>query len=167
MPQCGQQQKLDLELILPFVSSVREVLSTMVGVTPQVGKPGLKTEPTPTYDVSGIIGFSGQVGGTLVVSFQLDAAARLVAAFTGEQIGPDHPDFVDAIGELCNMIAGNAKKDFGLDASITVPSVVVGSDHRIARPQDVPCVAIPCKTDLGEFTMEIGIKRLVTDGAAT
>ncbi len=132
----------------------------MTGVRPKAAKPRLKAEPAPSYDVSGIIGFSGEVIGSLVVSFLEDAAVSLVAAFTGEQIAPEDPVFADAIGELCNMIAGNAKKDFGLQTNITIPNVVIGPDRRIGWRHDVPCVAIPCTTDVGDFVIEISIKQL-------
>jgi len=69
-------------------------------------------------------------------------------------------DFVDAVGELCNMIAGNAKKDFGLNASISIPNVVIGTAHTIARMKDVPCIAIPCHSECGDFSVEVNIKQL-------
>lgn len=147
-------------LIVQFVRSVREVLSTMVGMETTVGKPHLKTQPTTSYDVSGIIGFSGQVIGSMVVSFPQGVAERIVEAFAGTKLSPDTPDFADAVGELANMIAGSAKKDLGGSASITVPSVIIGPGHTVARLAEVPCVVIPCSTPVGEFAVEVSIKTL-------
>ncbi len=70
------------------------------------------------------------------------------------------PDFADAVGELANMIAGGAKRHLGNLASITVPSVVIGSGHVIARLTDVPCIVIPCQTDAGSFAVEVSIKQI-------
>jgi len=147
-------------LIMAFVKSTKNVLSTMVGLEPRLGKPHVKIQPHPTYDVSGIIGFSGEVTGTVVVSFSEATAVEIVKAFSGDRLTTDNPDFADAVGELCNMIAGNAKKDFGLEASISVPSVVIGSNHQVARMRDVPCIVIPCNCDAGEFTVEVNIKQI-------
>jgi len=69
-----------------------------------------------------------------------------------------HDDFADAIGELANMIAGSAKKDLGHTASISVPNVVIGGGHIIARLSEVPCLVIPCRTPVGNFAVEVNIK---------
>src|SRR5215469_6625014 len=105
------QAQINPKLIVPFVNSVRNVFNTMVGVATTVERPVLKTGPAVSYDVSAIIGFSGQVIGSVVVSFQMAAAISLVKSFAGMDLTADSPDFADAVGELANMIAGNAKKD--------------------------------------------------------
>jgi chemotaxis protein CheX len=148
------------KLIVPFVNSVREVFKTMVGVETTVQRPFVKVQPAPSYDVSGIIGFSGNIIGAVVVSFQKEAALKLVESFSGSACAIDSADFADAIGELANMVAGSAKKDLGTQASITVPSVVIGPGHMLANLKDVPCVVVPCKTPVGDFCIEINIKQV-------
>ena len=148
------------KLIVPFVNSARTVFSTMVGMETTVQRPHVKGSPSTSYDVSGLIGFSGEVIGSVVVSFQRAAAIKLVSAFAGMEIAPESPDFADAVGELANMIAGSAKRDLGATASITVPSVIIGAGHIIARLSDVPCIVIPCSTPVGEFAVEVNIKQV-------
>jgi chemotaxis protein CheX len=131
----------------------------MVGVETVVERLTRKTGPAASYDISAIVGFSGQVIGSVVVSFQMAAALSLVKAFAGVDIPVESPDFPDAIGELANMIAGNAKKDLGATASITCPNVVIGPGHIIARLRGVPCYVIPCKTPVGDFAIEVNIKQ--------
>lgn len=154
------------KLIVPFVNSARTVFSTMVGIETTVKRPHVKGNPSPSYDVSGLIGFSGEVIGSVVVSFQREAAIKLVSAFTGSEIQPESPDFADAVGELANMIAGSAKKDLGAVASITVPSVIIGTGHMVARLSDVPCIVIPCSTPVGDFAVEVNIKQVSAAAAA-
>jgi chemotaxis protein CheX len=152
------QSKIDARLMAPFVRSVRSVLATMAGVETAIGPMRLKESPSPEYDYSGIIGISGSIVGTVVVSFKRETAVKLVAAFAGAEVEPDTPDFADAIGELANMIAGAAKKDLGGDSSITVPSVISGRGHSVSRPKDVPCVVFPCSTAAGDFAVEVSIR---------
>jgi chemotaxis protein CheX len=147
------------KLIVPFVNSVRNVFNTMVGVQTTVERPTIKTGAAVSYDISAIIGFSGQIIGSVVVSFQMAAALSLASAFAGIEIAADSPDFPDAIGELANMIAGSAKKDLGAAASIACPSVVMGPNHVIARLRGVPCLVIPCKTPVGDFAVEVNMKQ--------
>ena len=153
--------QINAKLIVPFVNSVRSVFSTMVRVQTTVQRPYLKTDTSVPRDISSIIGFSGEVVGSVVVSLDAEAARKLVTAFAGVPIEIDSPDFADAIGELSNMIAGGAKKDLGGMASITVPTVIIGRGHTVARLSDVPCICIPCVTPEGDFVVEVNIKHLV------
>ena len=147
------------KLVVPFVNSVRDVFSTMVHVTTQVERPHLKQMPAPSYDVSGVIGFSGGIVGSVVVSFQKDAAMKLVEGFAGMELEFAGADFADAIGELTNMIVGRAKKDMGAIANISIPNVIIGANHIIARLSDVPTLVIPCKTPVGDFAVEVNIRK--------
>jgi chemotaxis protein CheX len=153
---------IDVKLVTPFLNSVRSVFSTMVGMQITVERPSLKTDPNPAHDVSSIIGFSGQIVGSVTLSFETAVARKLVTAFAGSDMDPTSPDFADAVGELANMVSGAAKKDLGANANITVPSVVVGPGHLIAIHKDIPCVVIPCKSPAGSFTVEVNIKRVIT-----
>lgn len=157
-PPASAPPSATAQLIVHFMTSIQEVLATMAGVQVTIGKPAFKTAPVPAYDVSGIIGFSGEFVGSMVLSFQRKTAEAIVTAFAGSPIAPDSPDFADAVGELANMIAGSAKKSFGGTTNISVPSIVLGSGHVIARLHDVPCLIIPCHTAAGDFAVEVNIK---------
>ncbi len=145
-------------LITPFVTSVRNVLSTMMGTATTIGQFYLKNSSEPRHDVSGIIGFSGGVTGSVVIGMSREVAVRLVAALAGSTLEPECSDFADAIGELANMIAGGAKKDLGVLASISMPTVIIGHNHQTAIQSGVPCVVLPCVTALGNFDVEVNIK---------
>jgi chemotaxis protein CheX len=150
--------EFDPKLAVAFVKSVRKVLSTMASVETVIERPRLKITMGPEYEYSGIIGFSGEIVGTVVVSFQHEAAVQLVNAFACSVLEPGSGDFSDAIGELTNMIVGAAKTDLGGNSSISTPSVVMGQGHIVCRPSDIPCLVIPCKTSAGEFAVEVSVK---------
>ncbi|USN98336.1 MAG: chemotaxis protein CheX [Phycisphaeraceae bacterium] len=151
---------MDAGYITPFVKSIQNVFSTMLQLPVTVLDPAIKQGNSPSHDVSGIIGMSGDVKGSVILSFKLDAAESIVALFCGERMDPDHADFADAIGELVNMVCGGAKAMFTdkKRVSISCPSVIVGKDHGVCLPSDVPCVLIPCSTDCGEFVIEVAIR---------
>jgi len=146
------------KLILPFMNTVQTVFKKMAGVEVTVQAPHLKGQSHPSYDVSGIIGFSGDVVGTVVLSFHNEVAEKLVEAFTGMRIERTSPDFADAIGELANMIAGSAKANLGGKTNISIPSVVIGSGYTLANMSNVKCLVIPCGSPHGEFAIEICIE---------
>src|SRR5947208_3391954 len=72
-------------LTLHFVRSLQEVLSTMAATKVSVGTPTRKVNPLATYDISGIIGFSGDFIGSMVLSFQKPTALAIVKAFAGQE----------------------------------------------------------------------------------
>jgi chemotaxis protein CheX len=159
-PNASAAQNNTAGLAVHFVTSVREVLGTMLSTTVNVGTPFRKSDPARQHDISAVIGLSGNVVGSMVLSFDRPTALNMVRAFTGGATAEDSLDFADAIGELANMVAGAAKKRFGTLASISLPSVIVGSGHAVARLHDSPSIIIPCATTLGRFDIEVSIKTI-------
>lgn len=151
---------MDPAYITPFIASIQNVFSTMMQLPVTIGTPSIKDGLSTTHDVSGIIGMSGDVTGNIVLSFPSATAKRVVQLFTGMEMETTSPDFTDAIGELTNMISGNAKGQFSgkKKVQISCPSVIIGANHVVARPREVPVIVIPCTTDCGELVMEIAIQ---------
>ena len=116
----------------PFVESTQAVFSTMLG---------WKIEPVsalrlpafhPQHDVSGIIGFSNAIRGTIVISLDREVALSAAEAFIGMRPDKIDADVMDMVGELANMVGGNAKQRIGnAGISLGMPTVVSGSDMKI------------------------------------
>lgn len=158
---------MDPTYITPFIVSVQNVFSTMLNLPVEVKEPRIKTGSEAGLDVSSIIGMSGDVVGSVVLSFPTDTAKRLVSLFSGAEVSIESPDFADALGELVNMVSGGAKAMFeGKKVSISCPSVVVGSNHTIAKQKDLPTVVIPCETDCGEMLLQIAIQEAAVAASA-
>jgi len=159
---------MDASYITPFMTSIQNVFSTMFQLPVEIGEPRIKSDSKTTHDVSGIIGVSGEMTGTIVLSMPTSAAESIVALFTGMEMDSDSDDFADAVGELINMISGNAKAEFQRKAvSISCPSVVIGAGHRVASASGVPCVVIPCNTDCGEVVLEVALRETVEAASTT
>ncbi len=151
---------MDSTYIKPFIQSVQNVFETMLQLPLEIGEPALKKANAPNFDVSGIIGMSGDVEGSVVLSFPTTTAERVVSLFTGVDIEHTHDDFPDAIGELVNMVTGGAKAQFeGRSVTISCPSVVIGQDHVVFGRKDVVCISMPCTCDVGEFSLEVSVKK--------
>lgn len=158
---------MDPALITPFIKSVQNVFATMLQLPVEVEQPTIKESGASTYDVSAIIGMSGDCVGSVVLSFEQESALRIVALFTGCEVTADSSDFTDAVGELVNMISGGAKAMFdGRKASISTPSVVLGAKHVITSQKDMPVIVLPCVTDCGRFAIEIAIQDSVDSNAS-
>jgi chemotaxis protein CheX len=149
---------MDIKYINPFISAVKKLFKTMIEVPFELRTPSLKKGNMPEYEVSSIIGLSGTVTGCVVINLSKEIALQLVSALIGDEVTELDDDCTDAIGEIANMIAGNAKTDFpSSGTTISVPSVVVGK-HKVSYPSGLPIIAIPCVTDKGEMVIEIALK---------
>jgi chemotaxis protein CheX len=64
----------------------------------------------------------------------------------------------DAVGELANMICGDARRRFAEDGFVLqagIPAIVAGRDHTIAHIASGPCLAVPFETSQGSFMVEV------------
>ena len=149
---------MNVEYINPFLIAVQNVFDTMIDLPYKLGKPTIKSSSLTEYDVSGIIGISGEVIGCVVVSFSNQIAIKVGSCLLGEELKEVDSDCTDAIGEVANMIAGDAKKRFPkANTTISVPSVIIGN-HKVAYPSGLPIISIPCETDAGQFAIEVALK---------
>lgn len=64
-------------------------------------------------DIAAKVLFSGAVEGCCMVEFPASAARKLTDAFLGAEGDWDDAMVADAVGELCNMIAGGWKSRLG------------------------------------------------------
>ena len=149
---------MDVKYINPFVTAVKKLFNTMIEVPFKLGKPSLKKGNVPEYEISGIIGLSGTVTGCVVINLSQNIALQLVSALVCDEVTELDDDCTDAIGEIANIIAGNAKTDFPSEGTtISVPSVVIGK-HKVSYPSGLPIIAIPIITDKGEMVIEVALK---------
>ena len=149
---------MDVKFINAFVESIQNVFSTMVHTDVSIGRPSLRSAQIASSEVSGVIGLSGDVQGSVVLSFSGDVACKVASKFAGVEMTMKSDDFCDAIGELANMVAGDAKKSCtGCNASISLPSVIVGPGHTVSQSKFSRYLVIPCTTDLGAFNVEIAL----------
>ena len=68
-------------------------------------------------------------------------------------------ELTDGVGELANIVAGNAKQ--GLQKyklSISLPNVVVGKNHMLRSPSGLPSIVVPFVSSIGSFAMEVSLK---------
>ncbi|WP_432734803.1 chemotaxis protein CheX [Maridesulfovibrio sp. FT414] len=148
---------MNVELAKPFIKAAVDVLSMMAMITPKPGKPYVKKVNTATGDVTGIVGITGDMNGTISITFTKGCAIAIVKNMLGDDIQDILQDVQDAVGEIVNMVSGQARAGLaeqGLVFSGSTPSVIMGDNHSITHIATSPIMAIPFTTDSGEFTIE-------------
>ncbi len=149
---------MDAKLINPFINATLNVISTMAFVECKAGKPYLKKEDVAKGDVSGVIGLTGVANGTIAVTFDKSSILKIVSNMFGEEITELNSEIADAVGELTNMISGQARRELeemGKVFEAAIPTVITGTNHTITHYTDGPKIAIPFSTGDGNFTIEV------------
>lgn len=149
---------MDVELAKPFVKAAMDVIGTMAFITPRAGKPFVKKNSIATGDVTGLVGLTGDgKKGSVSISFQKGCAVTMVKNMLGDDIQDIVQDVKDAVGEITNMISGQARVglvDMGLKLQGSTPSVIMGDNHTIAHMTSALAIAIPFSCEAGTFTLE-------------
>jgi chemotaxis protein CheX len=150
---------IKVEHINPFVTSTMETFTKMVGVEAKPGKLMLKKDAKVNYDISGIVGLSGKAKGSVSMSFPKETALAVCNKFMSADYKDLNPDILDAVGELVNIVAGNAKKELTeFNITISLPSVIVGPNHEIVEPKGAFSFVVPLLTSLGSFHLAVSLK---------
>lgn len=56
------------------------------------------------------------------------------------------------------IATGDVTGVMGLSLSAAIPTVIMGKNHSLSPITTYPVIAIPFKTDLGEFTIEVSFE---------
>jgi chemotaxis protein CheX len=127
---------------LPLLeTATREVFELML--SSQLAVPGAAVETIP--DVTAMVGMAGQLCGVLSVRCDGKAAALMTSKMLGVALDKVGPDVSDALGEVCNMVAGNFKnKIAGLaeGCMLSPPTVITGSDYSMHSLADSPGIEV-------------------------
>jgi chemotaxis protein CheX len=153
------------QYIQPFIDVTKSTFKDFVGAEVSVGRPFFSQKDAPNeWDISGIIGLSGEARGAVVIGMKSALAIRLTDMLTDTSHSAIDDEVVDAIGEIVNIISGNAKK--GLEEAfrlvISLPPIVKGPGHEIKWPQEqARIICIPFTIfDSESFSLSVAIESL-------
>ncbi len=85
-------------------------------------------------EVTAVVGIAGELCGVLNFACGTGAARMMAARMLGVEEDAVGDQQWDAIGEICNMVAGNFKAklpNIGQRCMLSVPTIVVGSNYRL------------------------------------
>jgi len=122
-------------------TATREVFELML--SSQLTVPATAEETTP--EVTAMVGLAGQLCGVLSVRCDAKAAALMTSKMLGVELDKVGPEVSDALGEVCNMVAGNFKnKIAGLaeGCMLSPPTVITGSDYSLHSLADSPALEV-------------------------
>ncbi|MGB2603486.1 MAG: chemotaxis protein CheX [Candidatus Sulfotelmatobacter sp.] len=114
-----------------------EVFSTMAGVAPVIPE---GSDFPFRVEVTGMVGIAGPLGAVFSLRCSLHCATMIASRMLGVPANEAAAQKCDAVGEICNMVAGYFKAKIGLGdrCVLSVPTVVAGKNYQIrCRHDDV------------------------------
>lgn len=131
-----QREPQQLEEWLPVIEvAAREVFAQMVN-----SELGVPDGPSAALsNVTAMVGLAGMLTGVMSFRCEEEAAALITSRMLGVNLEDASPSIADAVGEICNMVAGNFKfkiPGLGEGCLLSPPTVVRGGDYTVhARPK--------------------------------
>ncbi len=115
--------------------SVHEVFETMLGVQCRRDPIDLSFgEDISEESVTAVVGFGGILSGACVFRCDAPAACHIAARLAGLELDCLDEIVKDAIGEICNMLAGSWKTKvpaLAANCGLSVPAVITGRDYKL------------------------------------
>ncbi|MCL4294678.1 MAG: chemotaxis protein CheX [Anaerolineae bacterium] len=156
---------MNVKFLSPFVEAAFAVLEAEVGIkTAQRGGLALQRSACTTNDVTALISIVGQVQGVALYGMSQDMALQIVSQILGQPFAEFDELAQSGIGELANVITGQASKrlaEAGYEAKISPPTLILGKGTLIST-LDFDRIQVPVLTDLGEFQIHLALRETQT-----
>jgi chemotaxis protein CheX len=142
-----------------FVESVRTVVGAF-GLAPlAIGEVSLVSSHRIEGAVVSCISLGGDTTtGNMVVSFESETALELAAMMLGEPQTELSEDVLSVVGEVTNMVCGDAKRrlgELGISVGMARPTVLPRGAYAPAIQGDGEVVFFPCASPGGPFYVSI------------
>jgi chemotaxis protein CheX len=150
-------------LNLAVERAAREIVTSALSWRVSNGRFVTRPVNCSTSETSSIIGFVGGIEGTLTLRCTRKIAVEATRAMLGIDATEDSAEVRDAVGELLNMVIGQAKTYYAEQNesfNFTLPTTVMGDNYQIyvrARP-GATVSAIHFLCPMGPFCVEVFVK---------
>lgn len=117
--------------------ATREVFQLMLACELKLASGNVSLSP----GVTSMVGLVGQLCGVITIHCDKTAATLMTSKMLGLPVEKVGAEMSDALGEICNMVAGNFKNKIpGLSdgCMLSPPTVITGSDYSAYSLADSP-----------------------------
>ncbi|MFQ6027963.1 MAG: chemotaxis protein CheX [Dehalococcoidia bacterium] len=148
------------EYVNAFLTPARTVWEKELGQSLEFVKAEAVSHQFTTEDIAAVIGVSGKLDGTVVYGFPLGTAKAIVSSMVGEEEANVRDEIgLSALGEIANMITGNAATalaQIGYGCNISPPVIVEPAGARFTTMSG-PQIMVTFNSVLGIFTVRVGL----------
>jgi chemotaxis protein CheX len=147
------------EFVNPFLGPAQMVWMKEFGVPLEIAGAEAVSFQYTTDDITAIIGVSGKLEGNVLYGFSDNVSSEVVRRMIGEEMDARDPMALSALGEIANVITGNAATELaanGFACDISPPVIIEprGSTLTSTVPKQI---LVTFKSELGTLTARIGL----------
>lgn len=117
---------------LPILQqAMQEVFELMLACSLEVPT---EAPPEQALDTTSMVGLAGELCGILTIRCSARTAAGMASRMLGTDLERAGPEKWDALGEICNMVAGNFKNKIaglGDGCMLSAPTVITGAEYSL------------------------------------
>lgn len=147
-----------------IIIATKRLFSTTFNVEVAEKEPFTVNDPTDdVWDISGIISITGAYSGLIAVRFKDKLPVALIKSSPIKKISRDFHEKLmnDMVGEVTNIIAGNAFSDVeDGDIMLSIPVTVQGENHSIGWSMQPEIRVFPFSCLSQNFVVEAEIKKI-------
>ena len=150
-----QQCKLPPPLVEGVKDAVIDVFNSICG---SASERGADDSAELTRGVIGVISLIGQDAWSMMVGLPQDTAVAFARQFTGGDVAYDSRDMGDVVGELANIIAGQAAgrlEAAGMKAALSLPTIARGNGISVPLQYETPTICMGFTCPQGGFWVRI------------
>jgi chemotaxis protein CheX len=149
---------VDVRVINAIIAATLKVLGQFGMTHIEMGKPVQRALNEPMAGViSSVLEIkSATFRGQLSISFDEPSFLEMVSGMLCEEQTSIHAENQDAVGEINNIIFGNAKSDLtSYGVQLTIPKVVTGAGQLTSCPKLSAALRVPFQTTKGWFYIDL------------
>ncbi|GAB6180432.1 chemotaxis protein CheX [Desulfotomaculum defluvii] len=148
------------EYVNSFFQATIDVFALMLDLKVERGALRLLEDMIPSKDASVLLGMTGDIKGTVLFNFPKDMSLEMVKIMSGMEMNEIDSFVSSAIGEVANIIGGNAVTNLAANnyiCDIVTPQVFVGEYKSLSLAKE-KALLLPLKTTIGEFDIVLFLK---------
>ena len=157
---------MENKYVAPFIDATIMVLETMAFVKPVVGETCIWNKGKTVSEVVGLIGFSNEeknIKGFMTIGFTKSSIIQIVSNMLGEEFETLNDEVREAVGELANMISGQARQKISLMGSkleAGMPTIISGKDLEVKGTEGKDITIVNFEIEKGPFELGICLEGL-------
>jgi chemotaxis protein CheX len=148
-----------MDLIQPFIDSLDAVLSEMMKSPTTIADLTMEEDGYRKKGLAAVVTFKGQIEGRIILDMDPSAAAKVAEILAGTEVDPAETIVSEAVGELANMVIGNAVtqlNDRGFSFKVFPPQLF-SQEQAEKAGQDSEATILRFETPSGNVHLSIGL----------
>ena len=157
---------MENKYLTPFIDATIMVLETMAFVKPVVGETCIWSKEKTVAEVIGLIVFSNEkekIKGFMTIGFTKSSIIQIVSSMLDEEFETLNDEVREAVGELANMISGQARQKISLMGSkieAGMPTIISGEDLEVKGAEGKDITIVNFEVEKGPFELGICLEGL-------